>query len=211
MSGVLSFNDASLANVVALVSIVFSFAAVWFSLRDSYRDRINLNSWETYRAYNEANVREGRDLALAILRATNNRGFSTYENYATYFKLAVALDEESEAVRALRKQRQYLHDLAAFYHETGLLLSRNQLDRDFTLLLIGPGLEDRWNVLRNFGEFYRGAERSDDRLSYGGLYLLYSAYISWKKRKYSRLRRQMILTRNSVLKAKRHNAGENAK
>jgi hypothetical protein len=201
MSGMLSVNDINLGNVVAFISIILSFAAVWYSLRDSYHDRVNLNSWETYRAYNEPNVREGRELALTILRTTNYRGLATYEDYANYFNLAAGPDEDSEALRNVRKQRQYLHDLAAFYHETGLLLSRNQLDRDFTLLLIGPGLEDRWNVLRNFGDFYRGTGNKDDRLTYGGLYLLYDAYISWKKRRYGRLKKQMTATRDHLVKS----------
>ncbi len=51
------------------------------------------------------------------------------------------------------KQRKYFHDLAAFYHNTGLLLARRRLDKDFTLSLVGPGLADRWMVFQAVSQF----------------------------------------------------------
>lgn len=181
--------------VLSGAGIIFSLIALVVSLHDSRSDRINLNSWETYRAYNSEEVRHGRSLSLKVLRDTAGRGFESYSDYAEYFGiLPTSLTHATAFASAVPSQeRQYLHDLAAFYHQTGVLLTKNRLDRDFTLLLVGPGLEDRWNVYRQFAYFYESESKGEGDLGlpYGGIYLLFDAYAKWKRKRFKSLMRML--------------------
>src|SRR5262249_49445128 len=142
------------------VGFVAALVAIRSTARIAHTDRINVNSWETYRAYNSNPVRAGRALAQQILHDTKGKGLPTYEEYLRYFghpsttSVTPGAPANSPASAERQAQRQYLHDLAAFYHQTGTLLAQGHLDREFTLLIVGPGLEDRWPVMQPLAGYY---------------------------------------------------------
>lgn len=188
--------------ILGAVSIALSVVALAISWRTAHTDLVNLNSWETYRTYNGKDVRRGRVLALRILRDTGGRGLPTRADYREYFKLDTPEQTADEPTRKRQQERQYLHDLAAFYHQTGVLLRQHRLDRDFTLLLVGPGLADRWALLEPLASYYEQREQEDGDFPYGGMYLLYQAYARWKGRRFAGLRRLFVRARSWAREAR---------
>jgi hypothetical protein len=180
------------------LSVIFSIIALVVSSLSAYVDRINTNSWETYQAYNSDGVRAGRALAQKILKDTEGVGLPTHEAYDHYFGLDIKAAQPplpglpSEPVAAdsplaqLQESRQHLHDLAAFYHQTGELLRRRRLDEGFTMALVGPGLHDRWKALEPIASYYPPSTSSKNAnatdFPYGGMYLLYERYRRWEMR-----------------------------
>jgi len=185
-------------TLIGALALTFSVVALFFSLKDSRQDRINSNSWEIYKAYNSEPVRKGRDLSLKILNDTKNMGFATHTDYMDYFQTHAFSASLGQVV-----ERQYLHDLAAFYHQTGILLKNGLLNRDLTLLIVGFGLEDRWNLFRNFGEFFEGTKTLYDSRTYGGIYLLYAEFIRWNRRRYPFFRKIIESEYERLLKENR--------
>jgi hypothetical protein len=185
-------------GLLGLAGFVLSAIALVVSLRSAYTDRVSSNSWEIYRAYNSAAVRAGRAIALHLAQDTRGRGLPTYAEYRAYFGLDAAPTSSTDQVGALQADRQHLHDLAAFYHQTGVLLTKRHLDRDFTLLLVGPGLEDRWTVLYPLAGYYEPTDGRAAAFPYGGMYLLYQAYLKWKRSHYGRLRRRFARARKQT-------------
>jgi hypothetical protein len=194
--------------VLGCAGFVVALFAILSTSRIARIDRVGVNSWEIYRAYNSAPVRAGRDIAQRILNDTGGTGLPTYDDYKRYFGTVfstssdgnVAPSPRSSALaepgtRSVSAERQHLHDLAAFYHQTGTLLARGQLDPDFTLTLVGPGLEDRWPVLRPMASYYERPGASPGDYPYGGMYLLYLEYQRWKPRQFNSLRREFSRAR----------------
>jgi hypothetical protein len=179
------FSDQLLSllkdNILNIISLSFSLIAVYSAFTISRHDQVNANSWETYRSYNSEEVRRGRAVTTRILKTTNKKGFATRQDYEEYFGSYPELGTEQY------KDRQAYHDLASFYHHTGLLLARKRLDRDFTLSLVGSGLKDRWPLYEAIETFYGESEN----LTYGGIYILYDAYLSWVSSRPAKLRKRM--------------------
>ncbi len=180
---------------ISLLSLAISIAAITLSLRGEHVDRINSNTWETYRAYNDPDVRKGRALTLQMLRDPTFQGFATYDSYKNYFSLPPYGDGTSTHSLG----RQSLHDLAAFYHQTGVLLQQRRLDKDFTLLLVGPGLADRWLIFKDMARLY-GEGDTPSTFPYGGIYLLFFAYEQWKNARFSRLRNKFMHMQKQINK-----------
>jgi hypothetical protein len=169
------FND-----IGVIISLIGSFAGIIiaiFALVSSWQtahfDRVNTNTWSTYEFHNSPDVREGRMLARAIMRDTSNQGFRNIEEYKKYFQL--------DGTQTKELPDQKLHDLAAFYHQTGILLSQNRLDRDFTFSMVGEGLHDRWPVIGKMPEFFSVKDENTNQfVAYGGIYYLYNSYLKWR-------------------------------
>lgn len=175
-------NSGSLA--LSILSIILSIIALVVTWRAAYTDRINSNSWEIYRTYNSGDIKRGRSIAHKLLRDPAWQRVTNYNSYRAYFHL----DTSEEAVladheKSLKEGEQSLHDLMAYYHQVGLLLQKKLLDKDFTMLLLGGGLANRWDVLARIPEFY------DDR-PYSGMYELYETYCKWKEHRLPHLIRK---------------------
>jgi len=160
-------------NLINLISLLVSLGALLIAVTISRREQVNDNSWETYKSYNSPEVRKGRALTFSIVQ--QHQEFANRKDYEAYFEQD-----------AHKEQRQYYHDLAAFYHQTGLLLAQKFLDANFTLSLVGPGLEDRWNLFRSISTFY-----GKDAKPYEGMYFLYGAYLRWKQSRPAKLGRRL--------------------
>src|SRR5437588_10274682 len=119
---------------VSLASIGVSTVALYVSTRDADRDRINANSWETYKSYNKGSIRRGRSVARRMLNDPKGKDFRAYVDWRAYFQL-----DNPDAQTESQRDEQAVLDLATFYHQTGLLLTKQLLDEDFTMLLIGDG------------------------------------------------------------------------
>lgn len=159
---------------VGLFSLVVSAIAIFITIKNSRLERSASSWWEIYREFQREEVAKGRLLAQKILTDTHRIGFKDRKDYVTYFKQTRINDND----RIFDKQ--YLHDLAAFYNLVGVLIQKGELNKDFIFLLIGQGLEDRWPVFNAFADFYPNIE-----MSYVGMYWLYSEYITWKKSTYA--------------------------
>jgi hypothetical protein len=158
---------------VGLLSLSISAIAIFISITNSRAERSSSSWWEIYREFQREEVKKGRLLAQKILTDTHRIGFKDRKDYVQYFKQVRPDDNEHIF------DKQYLHDLAAFYNLVGVLIQKRELNKDFILLLIGQGLEDRWPVFNAFADFYPNVE-----ISYVGMYWLYSEYIIWKKSTY---------------------------
>src|SRR6185437_4983440 len=155
-------------NILSLIGIVLSITAIFLAINAARKDRARSNSWETYHSFQSEEVKNGRDAARKVLRTTGGKGFESKADFDAYF---------SQTGNAA--DRQKFHDLAAFYHQIGVLLKERKLDKEFTLLFIGPGLRDRWNVFQAVGTFY------PNDFAYGGIYILYQSYLDFiASRKY---------------------------
>lgn len=170
--------------------------ALFILMRVARNDLINSNSWQTYESYNSDVTREGRAYTLRLLRETGGKGLPTYAEYRAYFGLDEAPPSEATARR--QRERQHLHDLGNFYHQTGVLLWQGRLNRDFTLLLVGPGLEDRWAVMRPLADYYRREGEQEGDFPYGGMYVLYREYLMWKGKRFPALRRAFAKAREAT-------------
>jgi hypothetical protein len=194
---IMSALPTTVSETLGIVGLVVGVVALIISLRTAYTDRISSNSWEVYHAYHGKDVRRGRALALRIKRETNGMGLPTYAAYQAYFGLdtAAGLSEELKAERL--RERQHLHDLATFYHQTGLLLKKRHLDEDFTLLLVGPGLDDRWAIMQPLAGYYETEADGNTAFPYGGMYLLHQRYLRWKRTRFARFRRAFVRARRA--------------
>lgn len=172
---------------VGLVSLLISSIAIYISLKNSRAERSTSSWWEIYREFQREEVKKGRLLAQKILTDTNRVGFLDREDYEKYFKQVMPDDNDHIF------DKQYLHDLAAFYNLVGVLLHKGELNKDFILLLIGQGLEDRWSVFNHFADFYPNVD-----ISYIGMYSLYSEYVLWKKTRYKQHIKEFNLFREII-------------
>ncbi len=158
---------------VGLFSLSVSAIAILITINNSRAERSTSSWWEIYREYQSEEVKKGRLLARKVMRDTHEIGFKGRKDYDEYFKHAMPNDKDHIF------DKQYLHDLAAFYNLVGVLIQKGELNKDFILLLIGQGLEDRWPVFNAFADFYPHVD-----ISYVGMYWLYSEYVIWKKSTY---------------------------
>ncbi|HEY7413639.1 MAG TPA: hypothetical protein VH593_00480 [Ktedonobacteraceae bacterium] len=172
--------------LISILSILISGLALYVTYRASYSDRLNANGWATYEAYNSERVRAGRAAARNALRAKKD-GFANKKEYDHHFLHSASTPEEDQD---LKQQEQYLHDLMAFYHQVGLLLKKQQVDKDFILLMLGAGLHDRWALLSKVPTFFEDHTKPEGDFPYGGMYLLHEAYLVWQERRFAKLKRQ---------------------
>lgn len=193
LSGGLDLQSGTVAAITAGAALLSGLAAVLalvVSLRIARTGRKNANTWAMYQGYNSKSVRLGRKTARDIIRE-GRAGFTSQDDYYAYFAPGnlpanYALPPRQDAANMQRLREQSLHDLMAFYHQVGLLLEKRELDKDFTLLLLGGGLADRWQALDGLPPLW--AERGD--FPYGGMYVLYQTYLKWKKHEFRRLSAQ---------------------
>jgi hypothetical protein len=171
------------SSALSVLSLIIAGMALYISWRTSRNDRINLNSWETYRAYNTEEVRHGRAIARQVLHDTDGRGYPTYDEYREHFYPAPGVGIADQEAAARRREAQHLHDLLAFYHQVGLLFQKGELNKDFTLLLVGPGLHERWKFVKQFASYHEN-DKSPEPYPYGGVYILYAAYRRWQRRRW---------------------------
>jgi len=188
--GVSAFLQDYSSLVISIISIVVSSGALFVTWRAAYSDRINTNTWQTYETYNSELVRNGRVATRQALRDTNEQGFADYIAYRQYFYLDAPTGAPEEVVRERRKQEQHVHDLLAFYHQVGLLFQKGHLDKDFTLLLVGAPLYDRWKILAPIPGYFEEPNDPDSDSPYGGMYIIYEAYCKWKKSRFRKLKQQ---------------------
>lgn len=156
--------------LVSLASICVSVVALYVSTRDADRDRINANSWETYKSYNEESIRRGRKITRQLQKNPDWSAIRTYAQWSEFFQLD-SPDEQTES----KLDEQAILDLAAFYHQTGLLLTKKLLDEDFTMQLVGDGFEDRWPVIQRIPFLF------PDNNAYAGVYELHARFVRWDK------------------------------
>lgn len=182
--------------VAAVASAIAASVALGVSLWIASTGRKNTNTWAMYESYNSKAVRLGRKTARDIMKDNSVR-FPSQTAYYAYFAsdnlppnyvLPPSMDPTKIQDRAIMQQRreQSMHDLMAFYHQVGLLLEKRELNKDFTLLLLGGGLADRWEVLEGLPPLW--AEHGD--FPYGGMYVLFTKYLRWKNHRFRGLTRQ---------------------
>jgi hypothetical protein len=178
--------------VISLISLALAIVAVLITTSDTRVNRINANSWETYRMYNSAEIIEARRVARAVGRDPAWEQVKSYKQYAVFFRLDAPLgDPPNTDLQVLREQEQALHYLLNYYHQLGTLLRKRLLDKDFTMFLVGGGLHDRWEVLGRIPLFF-------DDYPYSGMYYLYEAYEDWHKRRYPKLIKKARKARSMV-------------
>ena len=183
----------AITAIAAVLSAIAAAAALIVSLRIARTGRKNTNTWAMYESYNSKAVRLGRKTARHIMR-DHPTGFTSQSDYYAYFDpsnlpsnyvMSPRLDQMNAQDRAIMQQRreQSMHDLMAYYHQVGLLLKEGELDQDFTLLLLGGGLKDRWDVLEGLPPLWE--EHGD--FPYGGMYALFTAYLHWRDHRFRKL------------------------
>jgi hypothetical protein len=122
-----------------------------------------------------------------MLNDPKGKEFRTYAEWKAYFQLD-NLDAQVESQR----DEQAVFDLAAFYHQTGLLLTKKLLDEDFTMLLIADGFEDRWPVIERIPLLFPEGD------AYGGVYDLHARYVHWSKTRQAKVTREAQRIRAEV-------------
>src|SRR5258708_3530387 len=175
--------------LVSLASICVSVVALYVSTRDADRDRINANSWETYKSYNEESIRRGRKITRQLQKNPDWSAIRTYAQWSEFFQLDSS-DEQTES----KLDEQAVLDLTAFYHQTGLLLTKKLLDEDFTMQLVGDGFEDRWPVIQRIPLLF------PDNNAYVGVYDLHARYVRWNQTHRARVTREAQRIRDAVKK-----------
>ena len=167
---------ASLLSLgISIVGVVLAIIALRMSTRESRTTRVNSNSWETYHMYNSAEIKDARRIAREVGQDPNWGAVRDYSSYRAYFRLDEPLGGPQDAtLRDLRTREQDLHYLLGYYHQVGTLLGDGLMDENFTLLLLGGGLRDRWPVLGRIPLFY------DDQ-PYSGIYALHERFLRWDK------------------------------
>ena len=117
----------------------------------------------------------------------------SYKGYAAFFKLDASSlsDPPFQDRQALREQEQALHYLLNFSHQFGILLRSDLVDIDFTMLLVGGGLHDRWEVLGRIPLFFPD-------YPYSEMYYLHEAYEDWHKKRYPKLIKKARDARSTV-------------
>jgi hypothetical protein len=169
------------SGVGAIASAVFAGYAIFVTVRSSRTGIVNSNSWATYQMYNSDEIKRGRATARAVAKDPAWRGVTNYGQYQAYFKLDDPEGpSEDNPTRFVHEQEQSLHYLLNYYHQIGMLLQRNLLDRDFTMFLVGEGLADRWDVLGRVPDFY-------PNYPYNGVFVLYDDFRRWQKHRFPRL------------------------
>lgn len=185
---------------LSIFSLLVSSGALFVTWRAAYSDRINTNTWETYETYNSELVRNGRAAARTALKDVGAAGFADFATYRRYFHLDDPPESTDKISLTRRQQEQHLHDLLAFYHQVGLLLQKGRLDKDFTLLLLGAGLHDRWKLLGRIPAFYAEPDDPKGDFPYGGVYVLYNAYCSWQGSRFVELKQNFKQARDTAEK-----------
>jgi hypothetical protein len=168
--------------VISVVSVFLSIVAIRATLRAQQAGRNDQNYWETYRWYNSADIQRGRSAARALAKDPNWERVLDYAAYRVYFRLDEPTGGVSDSMAAvLRDDEKALHHLMGYYHQLGmLLLHMRMLDRDFTMLLVGEGLSDLWEVLGRIPGFF-------PNYPYSGMYELYYGYLDWVKARFPKL------------------------
>jgi len=172
----------SLVSAIGAVgSTLVALVAIRFGVVTSERQRTDSNTWSMYEAYNNASVRLGRVTAREITKS-HPMGFVTQADYYAYFDegnlppgFVLPPEDSTKQMQVMREQS--MHDLMAFYHQVGLLLLKHGLDKDFTLMLIGAGLSDRWPVLGTLP----GLWATPKDYPYGGMFVLYRKFLHWQR------------------------------
>lgn len=186
-----------ISALAAVVSLVIAVSAIVVSIREAHAGRVSANTWEMYRGYNSDSVRLGRDTARQVLRDWP-AGFVDLKAYQAYFAAPLPagypLPPGITPERMQKQREQSMHDLMAYYHQVGLLLGKGELDKDFTLLLVGGGLVDRWQSLANLPAFYP----ESDGVPYGGMYLLHQTFRRWARTRRRRLDSRFRSARDRV-------------
>lgn len=186
--GVLQTNG----GVIGVASLLLSLFAIAVSYIWSRRTLINQNSWQTYQMYNSKEIRQGRAAARSLGGQPGWQSVRDGASYSAFFRLA---DPEgsgpNDPVAELHRQDRVLHYLLNYYHQVGMLLQRNLLDRDFTMLLVGEGLRDRWETVSRIPTFYSGT-------SYQGMFELYDSYLRWERGRGRKLMRSAVRQRAHI-------------
>ncbi len=172
--------------LISIISLLLSGGALYVTSRVAKTDRLNTNTWATYEAYNSERVRAGRAAARAAMKA-HPQGFASLEDYEHHFLHSASTPKHAQE---LREQEQHLHDLMAFYHQVGLLLKKRLVDRDFTLLMLGAGLDDRWTLLSKIPPLFEDHSKPDGDFPYGGMYFLHEAFLDWQAKRFVGLKQE---------------------
>lgn len=188
ISSLIALGLSILGTVLSIVAI----AVTWIS---SKTDRTNENNWQTYTIYNSDDIKRGRAAARAVGNDPNWKNVKDLKAYRAFLKkdLEAATKEDHEEKERLAHLDQDLHYLLGYYHQVGLLLEQKLLDEDFTMLLLGEGLADRWDALAPVPLFYKGS-------SYGGMYQLYGTYRKWLVERFPQLMPQSVAIRQAAAK-----------
>ena len=181
--------------IASAVSVIISIVALTKTLQDARTNRINANSWQTYTMYNSDEIKRARQVTRRVGRDEAWKAVHDLASYNAYFQLdaPTAVGSASEH-GTLRDDEQHIHYLLAFYHQVGMLLHRQLLDRDFTMLLLGEGLDNRWNVLGIIPGFYPNSP-------YSGMFEFYLDYKDWEKARFPKLMRHAKRSQELVGKA----------
>jgi hypothetical protein len=178
--GILQNNGGLLGGL----SILLSVTAIVISWRWSKTTLINQNSWQTYQMYNSDEIRKGRAVARALGKEPAWDQVHDQRGYETFFHMNEPEgDGARDPIRTWHQDDQSIHYLLNYYHQVGMLLQRGLLDRDFTMLLVGEGLRDRWKTISRIPTFY-GNE------SYNGMFVLYETYCAWERKHKGKLTRR---------------------
>ena len=170
---------AAQANwAVSLLSLALALISLVISWQVTRTERINNNSWETYRIYTVHDIERSRTVVRAVAKDPAWQNVKSLAAYTAYFHLDARVDDTTapphrQFIEQLHRNEQDLHNLLNVYHQVGLLLNRGLLDTEFTMRLLGAGLEDRWPVVGRVPSFY-----PDD--PYQGMYMFYDRYNRWK-------------------------------
>ncbi len=179
-------------SVIGAVSLLLSISAILFTIYSSRRTLTNQNSWQTYQMYNSNQIRQGRLVARALKDMPGWQQVYDLGAYVALFRLNDPEgSERNDPVKKLHEEDQALHFLLNYYHQVGMLLQRNQLDRDFTMELIGEGLSDRWEQISRIPTFYGDT-------AYQGMFELYDAFHRWENGAGRRMRRKGLRARAVV-------------
>jgi hypothetical protein len=201
------FVLALIGTVAAVCSTLVALFALYVGVKVTRVESVDVNSWEMYRSYNSEAVRLGRATAREALKVRPH-GFRDSSDYDAYFlpgnlPADYVLPSGVTPARMQQLREQSMHDLMAFYHQVGLMLQRRGLDKDFTLLLIGGGLQDRWGILEGLPTLWSAG----GAYPYGDMYALYRRFLRWQRGRfrwirwrYDRARKQImrLQTRKSV-------------
>jgi hypothetical protein len=192
----------SLVSAIGAVGSTFvALIAIRYGVVTSERQRADSNTWSMYEAYNSEAVRLGRVTAREATKS-HLQGFASQADYSAYFDeenlpKGFVLPPEVSPKQMQVMREQSMHDLMAFYHQVGLLLLKHGLDKDFTLMLIGGGLSDRWPVLG----MLPGLWATPKDYPYGGMFVLYRKYLHWQRWRLPWLRWRYERAQSLILQA----------
>ena len=174
-------NSSALNWTISAFSLVFALISLFVSWQVSKTTRINANSWETYRTYFSPELREARRVVRQVEKDSRWKDVKVEADYRLFFRLDEPLGGPDEAtLQQLRSDEQHVHYLLNFYHQIGIMLQRGLLDEDFTMFLLGGGMNDRWAVVGRVPSLYKD-------FPYQGVYEMYRRFEKWKKSRLPRL------------------------